>query len=248
VISNLTPEEAQVLTVKYQSKPFSRMSPAEMEMAANTLLLKVHVITGWTIPADEIMLLFIDQFKKKAIESYSLVNPDEIEFAFRKYGVGVKDWGKSMNLSLIDEVMQPYLELRSEISRFEESKTNSMPIALPESKMTDDQMFEWIKEVGQKYQSGQYSYRMIPVFMYDFLNEKGLIKANKKEILDKAKKSRLNYWQNQLSFDPRDRVAKEAMEFLISDKIDRTHPEFNGMINEAKRICLINYFNETKKD
>lgn len=89
---------------------------------AKATLLKIHVITGWTIPKDDLLIILIDQFIKKLIEGYPNVNPEEIEYAFRNYGTTVKDWGKSMNLSLIDEVMIPYLEQRFELSRVEEQK------------------------------------------------------------------------------------------------------------------------------
>lgn len=66
------------------------------------------------------MDILIDQFTKKILESYPLINSDEIEYAFRNKPIEIKEWGKAMNLSLIDEVVQPYIEKRYEISGIEE--------------------------------------------------------------------------------------------------------------------------------
>lgn len=83
-------------------------------------MLKLHVITGWSIPQKEVMEVLIDQLKKTMQENYSELNSEEIEFAFRAHGTGVKDWGKEMNLSLIDEVLIPYRNKRTEVSALEE--------------------------------------------------------------------------------------------------------------------------------
>lgn len=96
------------------------MAPAELVYQASTLLVKIHVITGWEIPQKELMDILIDQFTKKILESYPLINSDEIEYAFRNKPITIKEWGKAMNLSLIDEVIQPYIESRFEISKIEE--------------------------------------------------------------------------------------------------------------------------------
>lgn len=94
----------------------------DVAMQASVLLLKIHVITGWEIPQQELMTILADQFVKKILESYPSVTPEEVEYAFRNKPIELKEWGKSMNISLIDEVMVPYLEKRFEISRIEEQR------------------------------------------------------------------------------------------------------------------------------
>lgn len=98
------------------------MSLTEIQSSAKQVLLRIHVIAGWTMPQDELMLILIDEFGKKIVESYANVTVEEISYAFRSEGYKVKEWGKALNISLIDEVMLPYLEKRFEISRFEEQK------------------------------------------------------------------------------------------------------------------------------
>ena len=89
------------------------MDPEQLVLHAQALLLKIHVITGWRIPENETLLTVLqDQFYKKLIEDYANVNVQEIEYAFRRFGTAIKDWGKDVNLNLIDTVMVQYLAER----------------------------------------------------------------------------------------------------------------------------------------
>lgn len=159
----MSSEERQVVQAKYAAPVFAKIPAIDIQYAAKTLLLKLHVITGWAIPQAELMDILIDQFSKKLIESYPNVNAYEMEYAFRNNS-GVKDWGKAMNLNLIDEVMQPYLERRLEISRIEESLKTTR-ILLPPSETTDD---EFIQAVYKLYKQNG-SYKKIPVLAYKIL-------------------------------------------------------------------------------
>lgn len=96
------------------------MDQAELQSSAKEVLLRVHVITGWVMPPDELTLILIDEFTKKILESYPNVTVAEVCYAFRSGGHEVKEWGKSLNVSIIDEVMIPYLEKRFEVSKYEE--------------------------------------------------------------------------------------------------------------------------------
>src|ERR1700753_4407468 len=98
----LSAEENKILELKYASKKFESMDWSEVDIWAQALLVKVNVITGWII-SDGTLEILVDQFRKKIIESYGNCNPEKFEYAFRTYGTSVKDWGKQMNLSLIDE-------------------------------------------------------------------------------------------------------------------------------------------------
>lgn len=96
------------------------MNADNLELWAHSLLLKIHVITGWTIPnSDELMTILIDQFQKTLVEKYSMLNPDEIEYAFRNHGTSLEDWGKAMNLNLVDAILSPYTHKRFDISEDE---------------------------------------------------------------------------------------------------------------------------------
>jgi hypothetical protein len=158
----MLPEEQAIIRVKYASPCFGRIPPGEIFLVAQTLLLKLHVVTGWVIPQKELMDILIDQFALKLQESYQNVNADEMLFAFRN-NPGVKDWGKAMNLNLIDEVMMPYLERRLELSRIEETKK---PLMLPAPEVSDEEFIESVRKLYKIHQN----YKQIPVLAYKILN------------------------------------------------------------------------------
>lgn len=96
------------------------MTDEEISMWGKGLLAKIHVITGWTIPnSEELLNILTDQFQKTLVEKYPMLNPDEIEYAFRQHGTSIEDWGKALNLNLIDSVLSPYAHRRFDISEDE---------------------------------------------------------------------------------------------------------------------------------
>jgi hypothetical protein len=172
----LLPEEKTILANKYASPSFAMVPPEDRRLLAKTLILKIHIITGWTIPANESMQILEDQFTKKMVESYPTVNAEELEYAFRNNPV--KDWGKNMNLNLIDEVMTPYLQQRKELSRIEE--TQARPLELPAPEISDEDYLEAVKSTYKLTKD----WRMIPVLAYDILVRKGLINLTKERKLE----------------------------------------------------------------
>lgn len=122
--TNLTDDEKKIIELKYKAKRISEMNDKEIKAWSKALVLKIHVITGWTIPnSDELLNILIDQFEKKLIENYGELNHEEIEYAFRSQGTTVEDWGKAMNLNLLDKVLIPYLNNRFKISEVERQIT-----------------------------------------------------------------------------------------------------------------------------
>lgn len=132
------------------------MNAEELSLWGKSLLMKIHVITGWIIPEADLLTILIDQFQKKLIESYPQMNIDEVEYAFRNYGTAVKDWGKAMNLSLIDEVLVPYLVERKRLSHELEERNADPP---EQVQYTDEQLFnfhrQWTEEWYQRIRRGQ---------------------------------------------------------------------------------------------
>ena len=122
---------------------------------ANATLIKIHVITGWAIPKEEILNVLLDQFIKKIKEGYPDTNPEEWEYAFRNYGTAVKDWGKSMNLSLIDEVMKPYMSDRKHLSHeLEERNVEPPPVEIYTDEQLDNLHRGWTEEFYQQIRKG----------------------------------------------------------------------------------------------
>jgi len=106
-----------MLEIKTQAPPIFNLHTTQRASAVRTLMLKISVITGWTIPQSEIKGILAEQFEKLLVEKYPILNVVEIEFAFRQFGTQVSDWGKEMNLSLITEVLNLYQYDRREASR-----------------------------------------------------------------------------------------------------------------------------------
>lgn len=142
------------------------MSIAELKTAATLLLIKINVITGWALYEDpKSAQILKEQFELKIKESYPNVNVDEMEYAFRQ-NTTVKDWGKFMNLGLIDEVMIPYLNQRKEISDIEERRT---PPTSPNTQSVISSWRESIQIALNKFYKGNYEYRLWVSDMYDQL-------------------------------------------------------------------------------
>jgi hypothetical protein len=113
-------EEKKLIELKKSSKPVILLDKAELLSNCEALLVRIHVITGWTIPGGNLLNVLVDQFQKKLVEDYPTFNVEEIEYAFRHSGTLVDDWGKTLNLNLIDKVLWPYELRRREASRLEE--------------------------------------------------------------------------------------------------------------------------------
>lgn len=214
------------------------MTEDERWFSAKTVLLKIHAITGWSIPVSEMMDILIDQFQQKLIESYKNVNIQEIEYAFRNKSSDIKDWGKAMNLSLFDEVMIPYLENRFDLSRIEESQKKPV-LSLEEAAkvMTDEDWVEWLKDIRK------YDFRLFPATAYDYLEKKGeiiLTNPEKHDFMDRAIAHLLG------TFDP---ISKEGIDFLTMKREGKFSYEITGTIKTiAKRFALQEYFNTHPND
>lgn len=155
------------------------MSEADVNKWAKALLIKIHVITGWVIPESaEFLNILIDQFQKKLVEDYPELNPDEIEYAFRSKGTVVEDWGKAMNLNLLDKVLIPYRNERFLLSRMEE-QVKPPPPMLPAPEVSDEDFIESVKAVFKIHGN----YKLIPELAYKILEtEMNLTKEKKLEI------------------------------------------------------------------
>lgn len=188
------PEEMQIMAAKYQGKRFGAMAWGDLDTWAKALLIKINSITGWIIP-DETLEILVDQFRKKLVEAYGDCTSEEIEYAFRNYGTIVKDWGKQMNLSLIDEVMIPYLARRREVSDHEEIiALNEVPKIEYKEDMSNQSMQEWFNEIAKKIKEGQMRIEFIPPILYEWMDSNGNITATKEqkyEYLNRAVEYRL---------------------------------------------------------
>lgn len=175
-LPGLTNEENDILALKYKSPRYGKMSDVELLISAKVAIFKIGVITGWPVPSDEHLEVLIDQFTKKLKESYADVNPDELEYAFRS-NTTVKDWGKSMNLALIDEILAPYLSARVSVSRLEEQAKKPPMAAIADIPMSDEELLKATFEVYKVVPN----YEFIPSSLYNYLAASREIKVPEEE-------------------------------------------------------------------
>lgn len=218
VIPQLSKDENQLLEIKYISKPLGSLPEVNLILAVKTLLLKIHVIAGWTVPEKELKTILEDQLIKKIKESYSTLNSDEVEYAFRQNFV--QDYGKNMNLALIDQVLNDYLEKRSCVSYAEERYRVKQIEAPKEDPMTDEEFVELNKNIFIKSKQ----FQLISPRCYHILKIK-LTEDQKEEIKKKVR----------------------AIFFAIENKEYTTllsHQEVEIRINQnCKRWAVAEYFN-----
>lgn len=123
-------------------------------MKGKALLSKIHVITGWTIPnSPELLNILVDQFVKTLVEKYPSLNTDEMEYAFRQHGTSIEDWGKAMNLNLIDSVLTPYINHRFRISE-DERRIKEGKGELEQKIFTDEELDNSAREDAERQYQG----------------------------------------------------------------------------------------------
>lgn len=169
--------DKKVMALKYASPQIGDMAERQISLWSKSLLLKIHVITGWVIPDAELLNILVDQFLKKLVENYSNMNPEEIEYAFRKEGTTKPDWGKQMNLALIDDVLIPYLNNRFNLSRDEELKSKSIEPKIYTEAENEDLMRGDIEAFYQRCIAGRVPYAL-PDYFKPVLVKDELIKES----------------------------------------------------------------------
>lgn len=223
--------------MKYQSPQLGKLTAIELLKTARVLVLKIHVIVGWRVPEKELKDILIDQFTKKIKESYQNINADEFEYAFRQ-NASVQDWGKNMNLALIDTVISEYLERRLDISRLEEKYKKRVELPSPEPEpMTGDEYVEMNFRIWQVL--GKYG--MISTKCYDILVKRGKIN------LDQEEKDKM-YAENESSLKSRVMAEKAKPMKIRDDELIVLHDSKDPdrwktrVFNECKKKAVENYF------
>ena len=235
-------QENKVIELKYAAKQFGKMNEEELELSAYELLLKIHAVRGWTVPVSELMDILVKQFSLKMTEKYANVNAEEMMYAFRNTELEIKDWGKALNLSLIDEVMLPYLEQRFELSRTEENLLNK-PIMIEDIKpLSKEEKAEWMMD--WKMMGDDINFELIPLQFYDFMEEDNLLRVTPKrkwEYLERATKA----IKSQLQIDIGNCKTTDALrlygEFEKMEKEGFTGELKGRILNRAKRLIIYDY-------
>lgn len=170
----LEPGEKELIALKYKSRCFGELSREEISLVVKALLLRVNVITGWTLPEDvEFRSILYDQVGKKLVQDYHNVNSDEIEYAFRLRAHLVEDYGKGFTLAGFCKVVNPYLSERATASELEMAhKSRNAWVDLRTS-------VDWRGQIEENYQhfilGSPFYQRDVHPFVYDQLEEDGFI-------------------------------------------------------------------------
>ena len=130
-----------------QGTSIIRLEPGVRHAEVRSLLLKIYVITGWSLPELEIRKILADQFEKLLLESYFDFTSSQIEFAFRTYGAK-ENFGKELNLGFIRTVLDEYKGVYQEGRKYvKESPQN----ASGERILSDEDMDNEIRAKIQSY-------------------------------------------------------------------------------------------------
>lgn len=208
------------------------MSQENIITHSKALMIKISIITGWVIPEDQYMKnVLYEQFGKKLIEDYYSLNVQEIEYAIRNYGTTIKDWGKLVNLSIIDAALEPYINKRAEIRKLEEGAIKYKELSEPVEPMDPE---KWIELVRETYLKTKLT-GLIPVPIYDLLEQS-------KEInLDLEEKTKLRAQvESRLMNEATQEGLKAIREFRALKNNKRDYEIL--VRNECKKQAVANYF------
>lgn len=232
------PSEKKIIALKYSAPRFGEMDDDTRGLSATKCLLTIAAITGWTIPASsQMMEILAEQFSKKLQESYVNLNLEEVEYAFRNKGLDVKDWGKALNLEMIDLVLVPYLENRADLSMQEEKISTQLQIEEEQKKlvsapMSDQEWEEWLLDIS-KYQLNK-----IPCDSFDYLVR------TKKIILNPNQKHALMDRAIMFLFQTTDPLTREGSDFLKMKNAGVYSASVTAtLITTSKRLAVFDFFN-----
>lgn len=164
---SLLPEESEILNLKYSALRFAGMNMEAIAIQADLLLLKIHTITGWKMPDARLMKILTEEFT--IYLRSKLVNANEVEHAFRLYSSRIdKEFGTSLSIMLISQVMEQYFDVRYSISCIEEEIKK--PDINPRIDYAGSEWRGLIQESLSKYLEGQpCEFRLMPPEYYDQL-------------------------------------------------------------------------------
>lgn len=237
---SLDTESRQVLEVKYSAKLLSQVTPMEFTATAKALLLRISVITGWALPSGEALSVLVNEFGLYMRENHGNLNADEVAYAVRNYGLDVKDWGKQMNLSLIEIPLSRYKRVRSEVSKHEEAAASKAATPPSEPKQADwTESWEHIKAM---IISGKFE-PIIPGGLYDWLiatNRLELTADEKRELYSDAIAKFKRDCADAALRKPLDAATKAHWNAIINNaNWERDFPELKiRIVNEAKSLAV----------
>ena len=237
---------AEIAKVKYEERRIETMDHAALLYNTAKVIKSICVITGWILPADEEYVKELaTELTKMLMEDYRDMNFPEIRYSFRKYGTVIKDWGRSMNLALIREVLDTYLTERNELSMVEQKMADK---ALPIPSVTN---IDWGYIIEQEYQSflsGRYNIHLWPNGMYDHCVECGFIHPDAfTGFIEQAQMNladKLAHLKGEAIIAKRSGLAAEIQKSFEDIISDEDHSEVTRL---AKKLAIELLFKQAKE-
>lgn len=120
---NLADKELSIINASLTGQKIRDLPEQEIGATSMRLLFSISVITGWEIPNnDAYQETLTRQLYLKIKESYGSCTEEEILYAMRNYSQGVEEYGKPINLKLIDDVMVKYISEKQQLANYLERK------------------------------------------------------------------------------------------------------------------------------
>lgn len=172
----LTTDEKKVIEKKYADPQIGRLTDSEIFTRAAEAVQRIHIITGWNIPDDKSYTrILVEELSTKLKEDFTNMNFQEVVYAFRKNGLGIKDWGKNMNLDLICEVLTQYCDERRRISAQEERFTHEPEQRIYTTEEIENMFREDVEAFYQRCLRGVTPPAVLPDYYKDILVKDKLI-------------------------------------------------------------------------
>lgn len=120
---DLPSEMIEIAKAKYSGQRLETISHYQtFDLTVRTILARICAATGWLMPENTFMSnAILKEFSMYCAENCKDMTGDEILFAVRNFGLHVKDWGKAINLQLINQPVTEYKVARLELSALEET-------------------------------------------------------------------------------------------------------------------------------
>lgn len=222
-----------MLAVKYAAKPIRDVPADQLAKEAKALIGRIHVISGWNVPDDKYFLqILTNEFTKLLAESYKDLNVEEIAYAVRNYGLDVKDWGKNMNLSLIDKPISEYRRVRQCLSEVEERKKPVADIAYkPTAQELMNMRRQVVEERYQAFLQGNSSFVMQPVDGVETLAMDRFCEAD----------MHTGFLQNAMKQAKQD-LGKERENLLLQNNTayaDAKLQEMNAITEQSEKVVIL---------
>lgn len=223
------------------------------EVEIQQKLLKIFVLVGLRMQhyPDKLNNQFLINFIKK---EYFFKTLDELEFAFElaiKQELELDDYKVYDNFSIeyLVRIMNAY-----RIWLINKNKSIQKKIEEVEDKiMTTKEKIDDINSYLDRTDLNIRNLYLIPLYIYDFMNEFEFIKLNEKQILKQFKKA-TDIYENQLSFNASTLNKEDIQKYnrfqrMKENNFEKIDAETTNEIEHIyKRICVLDYINNYQKE